>query len=495
MGDKATGFMSYGREAHIERPANERTADWQEMYIPLPMAKLQEQGARCMDCGVPFCHTGDILNKMTTGCPLNNLIPEWNDLVYRGLWREAYERLDKTNNFPEFTGRTCPAPCESACVLGINEDPVTIKSIENAIIDRAFEEGWVQSHIPAQRTGKKVAVIGSGPAGLAAADQLNKVGHWVTVFERADRPGGLMIYGIPSMKIEKETVRRRIDVLERSGIEFVCNAEVGVNYDAGAIQAEYDAVILCAGSTRPRPLTLPGSNLEGVHFAMDFLTATGKSLLDSGLADGNYISAKDKDVVVIGGGDTGTDCVGTAVRHGCKSLVQFDYHHKPTAERRANNPWPQWPQVYVLDYGHKEAKAMFGEDPRAYQILTKEFVGDEQGHLTGIRTVRVSWELNRDAMPGVYEIPGSEKVWPAQLALIAIGFTGPENPLMEAFGVARDEYSHVRAEMEQYQTSVPGIFAAGDMRRGASLVVWAIREGRGAARECDRYLMGETDLP
>lgn len=495
MQNKTTGFMTYSRETATERPPKTRVNDWQEMYIPLPEVKIKAQGARCMDCGVPFCHTGQVINHMTSGCPLHNLIPEWNDLIFRGLWQEAYERLDKTNNFPEFTGRTCPAPCEAACVLGINEDPVTIKSIENTIIDRAFEAGWVKPVHPRKRTGKKVAVIGSGPAGLAAADQLNKVGHSVTVFERADRPGGLMMYGIPPMKIEKDVVLRRIKLLEASGVKFVCNAEIGVNVAASDLQKEFDAVILCGGATRPREIRAKNNHLKGIHYAMNFLTQATKSLLDSNLEDGNFIPAQDQDVIVIGGGDTATDCIGTALRLGCKSLVQFDYHHRLPEERPADNPWPQWPKVYRLDYGQKEAKALQGEDPRAFQILTKEFIGDEKGQVTGVRTVQISWEINRDGIKGVYEIPGSEKVWPAQLVLVAIGFAGAENPLLNAFGVERDEYGNAKAEFEQYVTNVPGVFTAGDMRRGQSLVVWAIREGRGAARECDRYLMGETDLP
>lgn len=495
MSDKATGFMTYERETAVERPPAERLNDWDELYIPLPVINLQTQGARCMDCGIPFCHTGDTLNRMTTGCPLNNLIPEWNDLVYRGLWREAYERLDKTNNFPEFTGRVCPAPCEAGCVLGVNEDPVTIKSIENAIIDRAFEEGWVVPNTPSKRTGKKVAIVGSGPAGLAAADQLNKVGHWVTVFERAPRPGGLMTYGIPNMKIEKDTVMRRIRLLEEAGIMFQCNTEIGVDIPASDLRREFDAILLCGGATKANDLPIHGRELNGIHFAVDYLSQTTESLIQSGLSDGNYISAEGKDVIVIGGGDTGTDCVGTALRHGCNSLVQFELTPRPPEERAVDNPWPQWPRVYKLDYGQKEAQAIYGQDPREYCLMSKEFLGDENGNLTGIRTVQVSWEVNRDGSRGIYELPGTEKVWPCQLALIAIGFRGPENPVLEQLKVERDARSNAQAEYGKFATNVPGVFAAGDMRRGQSLVVWAIREGRGAARECDRYLMGETDLP
>lgn len=495
MSTKAQGFMIHERQTATARPPLERINDWDEMYIPLPVVNLQTQGMRCMDCGIPFCHTGREINRIASGCPLHNLIPEWNDLVFQGLWREAYERLDKTNNFPEFTGRVCPAPCESACVLGINEDPVTIKSIENAIIDRAFEEGWVQPNIPDKRTGRKVAVVGSGPAGLAAADQLNKVGHWVTVFERAPRPGGLMTYGIPNMKIEKETVLRRVRLLEQAGIEFRCNINVGVDITTEQLEEEYDAIVLCGGATKPNDLPVPGRNLNGIHFAVDFLSQTTESLIQHGLSEQDYVSAKDKNVIVIGGGDTGTDCVGTSLRHGCKSLVQFELLERPPDERAPDNPWPQWPKVFKADYGQKEAKAVYGRDPRKYCIMTKEFLGDDEGNLTGVKTVQISWEINRDGSRGIYEIPGTETVWPAQLVLVAIGFRGPENPVLDGLGVERDSRSNAQAEYGKYATNVPGVFAAGDMRRGQSLVVWAIREGRGAARECDRYLMGETDLP
>lgn len=487
--------MTYARENAAERPPTERIHDWHEHTIPLPEIHIKAQGARCMDCGIPFCHTGQEINRMASGCPLNNLIPEWNDLVYRGLWHEAYERLEKTNNFPEFTGRVCPAPCEAACVLGINEDPVTIKSIENTIIDRAFAEGWVRPNKPRKRTGKKVAIIGSGPAGLAAADQLNKVGHAVTVFERAPLPGGLMTYGIPNMKIEKETVLRRIRVLEEAGITFVCNAHVGVSHSADQIKRDYDAVLLCGGATQPNGMNVVGHDLAGIHYAVDFLSATTQSLLDSKLADGNFISAEGKHVIIIGGGDTGTDCVGTSLRHGCQSVTQFELLERPPDHRADDNPWPQWAKVYKLDYGQKEAKAIFGADPRQYSIMTKEFMGDESGKVTAVRTVNIAWEINRDGSRGIYELPGTERVWAADLVLIAIGFKGPENPLLQAFDVARDARTNAKAEFGTFATNVPNVFAAGDMRRGQSLVVWAIREGRGAARECDRFLMGETDLP
>lgn len=498
MSEKATGFMTYERQGPIERDPRLRIGDWDEFYLHLPDASLQSQGARCMDCGVPFCHTGQIINRMTSGCPINNLIPEWNDLVYRGLWQEAYQRLDKTNNFPEFTGRVCPAPCEGACVLAMtNGDSVTIKSIENAIIDRAFENGWVTPYYAQKQTGKKVAVIGSGPAGLACAEQLNKVGHAVTVYERADRIGGLLIYGIPAMKLDKKIVQRRVDLMAEAGVTFITNTEVGKDVTAEQLRAEFDAIILSIGATRPNDFLarLPGRDLQGIHFAMEFLHANTKSLLDTGHEDGQYISAEGLDVIVIGGGDTGTDCVGSSIRHGCKSLVQFEILEKPPLERASDNPWPQWPRVYNLDYGQKEAKVLWGRDPRYYSINTKEFIGDEHGHIKAIRTVDIKWERSNNGRPKLVEVPGSEKVWPAQLVLFAMGFGGPENSLLKQLGVAQAPRSNINAEYGSFMTNVEGIFAAGDARRGQSLVVWAINEGRAAARECDRWLMGETDLP
>jgi glutamate synthase (NADPH/NADH) small chain len=491
---KPTGFMEYRRELPLARPPAERVRDWQEFHAHADDSLLRQQGARCMDCGVPFCHTGAVLEGMASGCPINNLIPEWNDLVYRGLWHEALERLHKTNNFPEFTGRVCPAPCEGSCVLGINEEPVTIKSIEVAIIDRAFEEGRVVPEPPPVRTGKKVAVVGSGPAGLAAAAQLNRAGHTVTVFERADRVGGLLMYGIPNMKLDKRVVQRRIDLMAAEGVTFVTGCEVGRDYPAEKLRREFDAIVLCGGATAGRDLPAPGRELRGIHFAMEFLHANTKSLLDSGHADGRYISAKDRDVIVIGGGDTGTDCVGTALRHGCRSLIQFEILPKPPLERAPDNPWPQWPKVYKLDYGQEEAAALFGDDPRQYLIQTKRFVGDEHGHVKELHTVRIEWSRDNGRMVP-RDIPGTERVFPAQLVLLAMGFLGPENQLLDQLGVAKDPRSNAKAEYGRFATSVPGVFAAGDMRRGQSLVVWAINEGRGAARECDRYLMGETALP
>ena len=448
-----------------------------------------------MDCGVPFCHTGKLISGMASGCPVNNLIPEWNDLVYRGLWREALERLHKTNNFPEFTGRVCPAPCEGSCVLGINNPPVTIKNIEVSIIDKAWEEGWVTAQPPAKRTGKKVAIIGSGPAGLSAAAQLNRAGHTVTVFERADRPGGLLMYGIPNMKLDKqEVVQRRLTLLEDEGVKFLCNTTVGEKYPAENLAKEFDATILCTGATKPRDLPSPGRELKGIHFAMDFLTANTKSVLDGSEGD-NYISAEAKDIVIIGGGDTGTDCVGTSLRHGCKSLLQLEIMAKPPLERAGNNPWPEWPKTYKMDYGQEEAAAKFGDDPRVYLTTATHFEGDANGNVKSVHVVDVEWKKDDKGNFGPQKVPGTEKVLPAQLVLLAMGFLGPEQPLLDALNLERDPRSNVKAEHEKYTTSLPGVFAAGDCRRGQSLVVWAFNEGRGAARECDRYLMGATDLP
>jgi glutamate synthase (NADPH/NADH) small chain len=433
---------------------------------------------------------------MASGCPINNLIPEWNDLVYRGLWHEALERLHKTNNFPEFTGRVCPAPCEGSCVLGISEPPVTIKNIECEIIDRGFHEGWVQPELPEKRTGKKVAVVGSGPAGLACAAQLNRAGHSVTVFERADRVGGLLMYGIPNMKLDKSLVQRRVDLMAAEGIRFITQTEVGKDYPADKLRSEFDAIALCGGATKPNDFftRTPGRNLQGIHFAMEFLHANTKSLLDSNHVDGNFISARGKDVIVIGGGDTGTDCVGTAMRHGCRSLLQLEIVPRPPLERTPDNPWPQWPKVYKLDYGQEEAKAFWGEDPRRYAVQTTRFIDDGSGRVGSIETVDVEWvKDNGRATPR--NIPGSERLVPAQLILLAMGFSGPENQLLDQLSVEKDARSNAKAEWGSFATSIPGVFAAGDMRRGQSLVVWAIAEGRQAAREIDRYLMGESALP
>lgn len=492
---KPTGFMEHDRELPMERPPEERLEDWDEMYLPMPEPALRNQGARCMDCGVPFCHTGTMLGRATSGCPINNLIPEWNDLVYRGLWREALDRLHRTNNFPEFTGRVCPAPCEGSCVLGINEPAVTIKSIENAIADRGFEEGWIVPRPPEWRTGKQVAVVGSGPAGLACAAQLNRAGHRVTVYERDDRIGGLLMYGIPNMKLDKAVVQRRVDLLADEGIQFVPDTEIGVDIPGRQLVEEFDAVVLCTGATRPRDLPVEGRELEGVHFAMEFLGRNTRSLLDSGHEDGAYISAEGKHVIVIGGGDTGTDCVGTSVRHGCRSLTQFEILPRPPETRGPDNPWPEWPAIYVLDYGQKEAKARFGDDPRQYLLSTTRFVGDGAGRVRELHTIQVIWETDEGGRPVAKPLPGTEKVWPADLVLLAMGYTGPEDAVLDELSLERDGRSNVKAEHGVYATSVPGVFAAGDARRGQSLVVWAIEEGRGAARAVDLHLMGRTELP
>ncbi len=492
---KPTGFMEYKRELPPDLPPLERIRNWDEFHLHTTEEKQRIQGARCMDCGIPFCHSGLLLNGMASGCPINNLIPEWNELIYKGLWKEATARLLKTNNFPEFTGRVCPAPCEGSCTVGISDPQVTIKVNECTIIDRAFEEGWIVPEPPSVRTGKKVAVIGSGPSGLACADQLNKAGHSVTVFERADRIGGLLMYGIPNMKLDKKIVQRRIDLMKSEGIVFVTGTEVSNNYPADKLLEEFDAVVLCTGATKPRNLPVEGRQLNGVHFAMEFLHANTKSLLDSSLSDHKNISAAGKDVIIIGGGDTGTDCVATSIRHGCKSVVQFEILPEPPAERQPGNPWPEWPKVLKVDYGQEEAAAVFGKDPREYCITTKKFAGNDDGTLKEVHTVKIEWKKDENGRFVPVEIPGTEKVWPAQLVLLAMGFLGPEDTLLKQLGIEQDSRTNVKAEYGKHCTSIKGIFAAGDARRGQSLVVWAINEGRSAARECDRYLMGSSDLP
>ena len=484
---KPTGFKEFDRKKVPWRLPVVRINDYNEVYTDADEVQLREQGARCMDCGVPFCQS-------STGCPIDNLIPEWNDLVYQGRWKEAVERLHKTNNFPEFTGRTCPAPCEGACVLGITDPAVSIKNIENAIIDRAFAEGWVRATPPAMRTGKRVAIIGSGPAGLAAADQLNKVGHSVTVYERADRSGGLLMYGIPNMKLDKGVVQRRLDLLAAEGVVFVTGADVGRNVDPKQLMDENDAVLLSTGATKPRDLPIPGRALKGVHFAMEFLGKNTKSLLDSAHSDNAFISAKGKKVVVIGGGDTGTDCIGTSLRHGCTQLVNFELLDRPPVDRADDNPWPQWPRIFRVDYGHEEAQQKFGDDPRVYNILSKEFIDDGQGNVKGIKAVKVQW-AKVDGRMQMQEVAGSEHIVAADLVLLAMGFLGPENYVAELLGVTADQRSNYAAEHGKFATNVPAVFAAGDCRRGQSLVVWAINEGRGAARSIDIYLQGSSILP
>jgi glutamate synthase (NADPH/NADH) small chain len=486
---KPTGFLEYQREAAASRSPVKRIGDWQEIYLDVTDGHLQQQSARCMDCGVPYCHTGKLIDGLAIGCPINNLIPEWNDLIYRGLWRQALDRLRKTNNFPEFTGRVCPAPCEGSCTAGLNDGPVTIKNIEYAIINKGYDFGWITPEPPAVRTGKRVAIVGSGPAGLACADELNRAGHQVTVYERDDRVGGLLMYGIPSMKLDKKTVQRRVDLMVSEGVLFETGVEIGKDISAEQLQTEYDAVVLCAGAGKPRNLPAPGRELAGIHFALEFLSGNTKAMLDGTEPP---ISATGKDVIVIGGGDTGTDCVGASLRQGCQSVIQFEILDRPPDVRQPDNPWPEWPKIFRVDYGQEEAAAITGEDPRIYAIMTQKFVGDEQGRVREIHTIDIEWVSgNNGNRPVPKEIPGTERVWPAQLVLLSMGFLGPEDRLPNAFDAQRDARSNVKAAYGEFSTNIPGVFAAGDMRRGQSLVVWAINEGRGAAAACDRYLMGE----
>ncbi len=485
---KPTGFKEFERQPVPYSDPLQRIGHFDEFLEPVPAEHLATQGARCMDCGVPFCMSA-------TGCPVDNLIPEWNDLVYRGEWRLALDRLHSTNNFPEFTGRVCPAPCEGSCVLGITDPPVTIKNIENAIIDRGFAEGWVVPVMPDRSTGKKVAIVGSGPAGLAAAQQLNRVGHRVTVYEREDRIGGLLTYGIPNMKLDKRrVVERRLDQMHREGVRFITGAHVGVDIDPEELRSENDALLLACGSTVPRDLPIPGRELEGIHFAMEFLTENTRSLLDSGLTNGNFIDARGAKVIVIGGGDTGNDCIGTSLRHGCDSLVNFELLPEPPAHRGPDNPWPEWPRILRVDYGHAEVAARDGDDPRQFSILSKRFLDNGKGHLGGIETVRVEWARDDHGRFQMHEIPGSEETWECDLVFLAMGFLGPEATLVEKLGFAVDDRSNFKADYGDFATSVEGVFAAGDCRRGQSLVVWAINEGRSAAAMIDRYLMGHTEL-
>ncbi len=478
MGD-AKGFLNYKRAKQPYRPVAERVRDWRQVMLPLAEAELKVQGARCMDCGIPFCHQG---------CPLGNLIPDWNDLIYRNQWREAIDRLHATNNFPEFTGTLCPAPCEGACVLGINDDPVTIKAVELAIIDRAWDEGWIAAQPPRVRTGKKVAIVGSGPAGLAAAQQLRRVGHDVTVFERDDRIGGLLRYGIPEFKMEKRVLHRRLKQMEAEGVVFKTNAHVGVNVSADTLRREFQALILTGGACAPRDLPIPGRELKGVHFAMEYLTLQNKRCEGDAIPDERFISAAGKHVIIIGGGDTGADCLGTAHRQGKKSVAQLEIMPRPPDARAADNPWPQWPNVYRVSSAHAE------DGVRVYSVSTKRFIGDDQGWVSALELVKVEM-AKTDGRVTFNEIPGSEFTLPCELALLAMGFTGAERPgLLEKLGVKLNERGNVWRDAS-WMTSVPGVFTAGDMQHGQSLIVWALAEGRACARAVDLYLMGASDLP
>ena len=492
---KPTGFMEYKREVSLEEEPKKRIEHFNEFHEHLPKEKQQLQGARCMECGVPFCQAGMMICGMASGCPLHNLVPEWNDLVYTGNWEQAYNRLKKTNNFPEFTSRVCPALCEAACTCGLNGDPVSTKENEYAIIENAYQAGYAAAKPPKVRTGKRVAVVGSGPSGLAVADQLNKRGHQVTVFERSDRVGGLLMYGIPNMKLEKQIVERKRKIMEEEGITFVTGANVGKDVKAEKLLHDFDRVVLACGASNPRDIKAPGRDAEGIYFAVDFLKANTKSLLDSQFADKKYVDTRDKDVIIIGGGDTGNDCVGTSIRHGAKSVTQIEMMPKAPENRAENNPWPEWPKVCTTDYGQQEAIAVYGHDPRIYESTVKEFVKDKNGKLKAVKIVKLTWE--KDAATGrmnMKEIPGSEKELPADIVLIAAGFLGTQSYVAEAFGVELNERTNVKTETGKYQTSRENVFVTGDMHRGQSLVVWAIREGREAARAVDESLMGYSNL-
>ena len=492
---KPTGFMEYERQVSVAEEPKERIKHFNEFHTHLPKEKQQLQGARCMECGVPFCQAGMDLCGMTSGCPLHNLVPEWNDLVYTGNWQQAYNRLKKTNNFPEFTSRVCPALCENACTCGLYGDPVATKENEYAIIENAYEKGYALPHPPKVRTGKKVAVIGSGPSGLAVADQLNKRGHLVTVFERHDRIGGLLMYGIPNMKLEKRIIDRKIDVMKAEGITFVTNTDIGKDIKPAKLLADFDRVVLCCGSSNPRDITAPGRDAEGIYFAVDFLSRNTKSLLDSDFKDGNYVSAKGKNVIIIGGGDTGNDCVGTCMRHGCKSVTQIEMMPKAPDKRAANNPWPEWPKICKTDYGQEEAIAVFGHDPRIYESTVKEFIKDKNGRLKAVKIVKLAWE--KDPQTGRMkskEVAGSEKIMDCELVLIAAGFLGAQKYVTDAFKVELTPRTNVKTEQDSFKTNVKNVFAAGDMHTGQSLVVKAIRQGRECAREVDESLMGYSNL-
>lgn len=492
---KPTGFLDFERNDNSASQPLERIKNYNEFHEPLSEEQRKCQAARCMDCGVPFCQNGKMMRGMISGCPLNNLIPEWNDLLYHDHKEQALQRLLMTNNFPEFTSRVCPALCEKACTCGLNGDPVTVKENENAIIEYGFESGIIKPEAPKVRSGKKIAVIGSGPAGLAAADTLNKRGHLVTVYEREDRAGGLLMYGIPNMKLEKSVINRRVEIMKAEGVTFVANADVGHNVSASEILDKSDAVVLACGSSNPRDIKAEGRDADGIYFAVDFLKSTTKSLLNSALADDNYISAEGKNVVIIGGGDTGNDCVGTSVRHGCASVVQLEMMPKLPDERAENNPWPEYPRVCKTDYGQEEAAAVFGSDPRKYCTTVKEFIKGEDNRLTAVKTVRLEFVKDDESGRMISkEIEGSEEILPCELCLIAAGFLGAQNYAAEAFGVELNSRTNVNTENGRFSTNVEKVFTAGDMHIGQSLVVRAIREGRDAAREVDDYLMGYTNL-
>ncbi len=492
---KPTGFLDYDREVSKDIDPKERIKNFNEFHVYLSKERQQLQGARCMECGVPFCQSGMTLMGMVSGCPLHNLVPEWNDLVYRGNWDQAYERLVKTNNFPEFTSRVCPALCEKACTCGLHDEPVSVRENEHGVIENAYEKGYAAAHPPKTRTGKKVAVVGSGPSGLATADQLNKRGHLVTVYERDDRIGGLLMYGIPNMKLEKQIIDRKVNIMKEEGITFLTGVNVGKDVKAAELLKEYDAVVLACGAKNPRDINAPGRDAKGIYFAVDFLAQTTKSLLDSGLKDRKYVSAKGRHVVIIGGGDTGNDCVGTSIRHGAKSVTQLEMMPKPPGERAENNPWPEWPKICKTDYGQEEAIALFGHDPRIYTTTVKEFLKDKNGNLKGIITVKL--ESKKDEKTGRFmmvPVEGTEKKMDADLVLIAAGFLGTESYIADDFGVKLNARTNVDTEQDSYKTNVKKVFTAGDMHRGQSLVVWAIREGREAAKQVDEALMGYSYL-
>ena len=490
---KPPGFLEFDRKEAVHKEPLERIRDFQEFKKPLSLKEQQKQGARCMECGVPFCQSGMMIAGMASGCPLHNLVPETNDLVYRGKWKQAYDRLAKTHSFPEFTSRVCPALCEAACTCNINGEPVATKENERAIIEKAWEEGWVTPQKIPVRTGKKVAVIGSGPSGLAVAQELNRRGHEVTVFERRDRIGGLLRYGIPNMKLDKSVIDRRVKLMEAEGVVFQTGVDVGKDRKASQIRKEFDRVVLACGASNPRDISVPGREAGNICFAVDFLTSVTKSLLDSNFEDKQYISPKGKDVLVIGGGDTGNDCVGTAIRLGAKSVTQLEMMPEPPKERTLQNPWPEWPRVLKTDYGQEEAIAVFGKDPRIYQTTVTEFIKDEKGNVKKAKIVKLAPEKDeKTGRMNMVPVEGTEEERPAQLVLIAAGFLGSQKYVTDAFGTDLNPRTNVLTKPEEYETSVPGVFVAGDMHRGQSLVVWAIAEGRKAAEAVDRSLMGSS---